>query len=144
MAPQPIVFKRNPVTKSRLTNAMLVVAALSLLGLNESNIESLEPALFIATLSISVAILMRLSKRGQRYYLQITSDSLLLHRYLFWGPKTYDISELAEVKRGISPVPGREPVIISTRQGTKIRLSTWWLTQDDLNRVHKVLLRRIK
>ena len=144
MTPQPIAFKRNPVTRSRVTNLMILVLVLSIGGLNESNIESLEPALFIGTLVMSVAVLMRLSRRNQRYYLQILGDSLMINHSLFWTPQIYDISGLSEVKRGLSPVPGRKPLVIATSHGVKIRLSTFWLTEADLSRIQKILQRRLK
>ena len=144
MAPQPIWIKRNPTTKSRLTMAMYATTALSLYGLHESNIETLVPAGFLAMLVGSAAILMRLSNRSNRYYIQITADSLLVYRSLFLGPKTYDISGLKEVKQGVTLIPGTQSVALTLDNGRKIRLSSWWLSGDDAARIQKVLERRVR
>ena len=144
MAPQPIWIKRNPTTKTRLTMAMYATTALSLYGLHESNIETLVPAGFLATLIASAAILMRLSNRSNRYYIQITADSLLVYRSLFLGPKTYDIGEVKEVKRGVTLIPGTQPVAVTLRSGRKIRVSSWWLSQEDATRIQKILERRVR
>ena len=144
MAPQPIWIKRNPTTRSRLTLTLYAVVAASIYGLNASDIETLIPAGFLATLIGSVAVLMKLSSRSQRYYIQITADTLLVYRSLFLSPASYTIAEVADVKRTTPIFPGTYPVILTLSHGRKIRMSSWWLSEDDANRVEKIFRRRIR
>ena len=144
MAPQPIWIKRNPTTKSRLTMVLYATVALCIYGLNESSVETLIPAGFLAGLIGSVAVLMKLANRSNRYYIQITADTLLVYRSLFLTPKAFDISEVKEVKSGVRVVPGTYPVTVTLGNDKQIRLSSWWLAEQDANRVQKVLQRRIR
>ncbi len=144
MAAEPIWIKRNPTTRSRLTLTLYAVVAVSVYGLSASDIETLVPAGFLASLIGSVAVLMKLSSRSQRYYIQITADTLLVYRSLFLSPAAYAIAEVADVRRATPILPGTHPVVLTVGQGRKIRMSSWWLSEDDANRIEKIFKRRIR
>lgn len=144
MQAKPIRFKRNPATKSRITTTLLVTALLCLFMLNESSYESILPPFLVAILIFSVAILMRLSNISQRHYLQIYSGTMLVNHSLFRAAVTYEISDFSRIRRGTSIFLRGQPLVISTRAGRTIRLTTLWLTDHDLNRVQKMIERRTK
>lgn len=140
---QPILFKRDPTTKSRLTTTMIILALISLFFINQSRHDSLLPPLFVGILLLSTMVFIRLSKRSQQHYIQIHSNSMLVYRSILWSPDIYDISDFREVRRRNSIFHQKRPLVISLKNGRKIHLSHWWLTEDDLNRLKKVLERRI-
>ena len=144
MQAKPIRFKRNPATKSRITTTLLVSALLCLFMLNQSSYESLLPPFLVATLILSVVVLMRLSNTNQRHYLQIYSGTMLINRSLFRAAVTYEMSSFTSVRRGTSLFLSGQPLVISTHGGRTIRLTTLWLTEHDLNRIQKMIERRMK
>ncbi|MBT6436039.1 MAG: hypothetical protein HOK97_01965 [Deltaproteobacteria bacterium] len=144
MQAKPIRFKRNPATKSRITTTLLISALLCLFMLNQSSYESLLPPFLVATLILSVVVLMRLSNTSQRHYLQIYSGTMLINRSLFRAAVTYEMSNFTSVRRGTSLFLSGKPVVISTQGGRTIRLTTLWLTEHDLNRIQKMIERRMK
>jgi hypothetical protein len=144
MQAKPIRFKRNPATKSRITTTLLVSALLCLFMLNQSSYESLLPPFLVATLILSVVVLMRLSNTSQRHYLQIYSGTMLINRSLFRAAVTYEMSNFTSVRRGTSLFLSGQPLVISTQGGRTIRLTTLWLTEHDLNRIQKMIERRMK
>ena len=144
MQAKPIRFKRNPATKSRITTTLLISALLCLFMLNQSSYESLLPPFLVATLILSVVVLMRLSNTSQRHYLQIYSGTMLINRSLFRAAVTYEMSNFTSVRRGTSLFLSGQPLVISTQGGRTIRLTTLWLTEHDLNRIQKMIERRMK
>ena len=122
---------------------MVIIASISLFFINQSRHDSLLPPLFVGILLLSVMVFMRLSKRSQQHYVQIHSNSMLVYRSILWSPDIYDISDFREVRRQNSIFHQKQPLVISLKNGRKIHLSHWWLTEDDRNRLEKVLARRI-
>ncbi|MEE2959949.1 MAG: hypothetical protein VYA34_04330 [Myxococcota bacterium] len=122
---------------------MIILALISLFFINQSRHDSLLPPLFVGILLLSTMVFIRLSKRSQQHYIQIHSNSMLVYRSILWSPDIYDISDFREVRRRNSIFHQKRPLVISLKNGRKIHLSHWWLTEDDLNRLKKVLERRI-
>ncbi len=144
MEAKPVRFKRNPKTRSNLSSLLWVIGLLCLFALNQTNYESILPPFIFATLIIATMLLMRLSNRSQLYYIQIYGNSMMVNRSLIWGPINYDISDFKAVQETKSLIFRRPGVSITRNNGDKVKISTWWLNENDIQRLKKILNKRFR
>ena len=144
MEAKPVRFKRNPKTRSNLSSLLWVIGLLCLFALNQTNYESIFPPFIFATLIVATMLLMRLSNRSQLYYIQIYGNSMMVNRSLIWGPINYDISEFKSVQETKSLIFRRPGVTITQADGGKVKISTWGLNENDIQRLKKILNKRFR
>ena len=144
MEAKAVRFKRNPRTRSNLSSLLWVVGLLCLFVLNQSDYESILPPFLFGILIVATMLLMRLSNRSQLYYIQIYGNSMMVNRSLIWGPINYDISSFKSVQETTSLMLRRPGVVITQHDGSKVKISTWWLNKNDIQRLQKILNKRFR
>ncbi len=144
MEAKPVRFKRNPKTRSNLSSLLWVIGLLCLFALNQTNYESILPPFLFATLIIATMLLMRLSNRSQLYYIQIYGNSMMVYRSIIWGPVNYDISNFKSVQETKSLILRRPGVIMTRHDESKLKISSWWLNENDIQRLQKILNKRFR
>ena len=143
MEAKPVRFKRNPRTRSNLSTGLWILGLLCLFALNQTNYESILPPFIFGTLIVSTMLLFRLSSRGQQYYLQIYGDSMLVYHSLLSGPTSYEISDFQASQETKSLIFRHPGLLITQTNGKKLKLQTWWLTENDVQRIHKMVNKRL-
>ena len=144
MEAKPVRFKRNPKTRSNLSSLLWVIGLLCLFALNQTNYESILPPFLFATLIIATMLLMRLSNRSQLYYIQIYGNSMMVYRSIIWVPVNYDISNFKSVQESKSLILRRPGVIMTRHDESKLKISSWWLNENDIQRLQKILNKRFR
>lgn len=144
MEAKPVRIKRNPKTRSNLSTSLWILGLICLFALNQTNYESILPPFIFGTLIVSTMLLMRLSSRGQLYYLQIYGDSMMVYHSLVWGPTNYDISNFKAAQEHKSLLLRKPGLLITQHDGSKLKINSWWLTENDVQRINKILNKRFR